>query len=119
MIFKHYELKAIAIEQNLPEADVPCGDCLQCCISLTPYLTPSEFESGKYLYTFLNSPGNNPVPSIAIPRTKDGCIYLKDKKCSIYEDRPLACRQFDCRENHYPKFRDLVKEKFNIDLVEE
>lgn len=114
MIYKHYNLQVISIERDLPESDVPCGDCLQCCISLTPYLTPAEFESGKYIYTFLAGPDGSPC--IAIPRNAEGCIYLKDKKCSIYNDRPLACRQFDCRENHYPPFTDLVKQKFNIDL---
>jgi len=29
---------------------------------------------------------------------KAPCQYLKDKKCSIYEDRPKICREFFCRK---------------------
>lgn len=118
MIFKSIQIHAIAIERPNPIANVPCGDCIQCCKSLSPNLTPAEFASGKYVYTLLTSP-NQDTPTIAIPRNEDGCYYLKDRKCTIYNDRPLACRQFDCRQNHYPPFKDLVKEKFNIDLPEE
>lgn len=29
--------------------------------------------------------------------TKDGdCVYLKDSRCSIYEDRPQGCREWHC-----------------------
>jgi Fe-S-cluster containining protein len=42
-------------------------------------------------------------PAIAIPRTERGCIYLDhNKRCTIYDIRPKACRQFDCRLNHSP-----------------
>lgn len=53
MIYKHYKISPVAIERDLPDSDVPCGDCVQCCTHLTPYLTPEEFESGQYIYTFL------------------------------------------------------------------
>lgn len=115
MIYKHYSIKPVALERDEPESDVPCGDCIQCCVQLTPYLTPAEFESGQYIYTFLTA-SDGVTPTIAIPRTEDGCIYLKDKKCTIYDRRPLACRQFDCRAGHYYKFADLVLEKFGIDI---
>lgn len=117
MIYKHYKISPVAIERDLPDSDVPCGDCVQCCTHLTPYLTPEEFESGQYIYTFLTSPDNS-TPTIAIPRTEDGCIYLKNNKCTIYHKRPKACRQFDCRMGHYLPFRDLVMEKFDIDISE-
>jgi Fe-S-cluster containining protein len=116
MIYKHYTISAVSIGRDLEDANVPCGDCLQCCVSLTPYLTPEEFESGQYIYTLLAGPDN--TPCIAIPRTEDGCVYLKNNKCSIYETRPKACRQFDCRKGHYLPFKDLVKQKFNIDIEE-
>jgi Fe-S-cluster containining protein len=110
MKFKSYQIHAISIERDDPESDVPCGDCIQCCVGLTPYLTPEEFQSGKYIYTFLSSPDG--MPCIAIPRTESGCVYLVDRKCSIYESRPKACRQFDCRKGHYPKYKDIALEKF-------
>ena len=119
MQFKTYNIQAVSIHRDyVPFTEVPCGLCNQCCISLSPNLTPEEFESGKYIYTLLTSPNHN-LPQIAIPRTEKGCIYFTGSECSIYNDRPIACRQFDCRQNHYPKFKELVKEKFNIDLPEE
>lgn len=115
MIYKTFTIKAIAIENDIKESEVPCGLCAECCIKLSPILTPNEFISGKYVYTLTNSPNPN-RPTISIPRDENGCYYFKDNKCSIYNDRPLACKQFDCREGHYPPFKDLVQEKFGINL---
>lgn len=115
MKFKIFEIKAVAIERDDEESTVPCGSCADCCIFLSPILTPEEFMSGKYVYTLLTTPDPS-LPSIGIPRDENGCYYLKEGKCSIYDDRPKACRQFDCRRNHYPPFKNLVKEKFNIEL---
>ena len=45
-----------------------------------------------------------------------GCSMFVDGACSIYEDRPQACRQFDCRKKHHPKTNHVAKEKFGINL---
>ena len=113
MKYKTIYLKAISIEYDLPESDVPCQsvNCVECCVKLSPYLTMEEFASGKYIYTFLNSPDADGKPVIAIPRTEKGCIYLDEaKKCTIYHTRPKACRQFDCRLNHHPKITNKFEE---------
>lgn len=115
MIYKTFEFRAVAIERDEPISDVPCGDCHACCVNLSPILTPQEFMTAKYMYTMLQSP-EDAAPTIAVPRDNTGCFYLKSGKCSIYDDRPLACRQFDCRKGHYPPFKELVLKKFNIDL---
>ena len=111
MKYKTFTLKAVAIDRDLPDSDVPCQtvNCTECCERLSPFLTPEEFASGKYLYTFINA-GDTEKPAIAIPRTAQGCVYLShEKKCTIYEIRPRACRQFDCRLGHHPNITD----KFN------
>lgn len=113
MIYKTYKIFPIAIERDIPEANVACGTCNLCCTHLSPYLTPDEFESGKYVWALLENPGGS--PSIGIPRNKNGCVYYENG-CTIYEDRPKACRQFSCIEGHYPPFKDHVKEKFNIEM---
>jgi Fe-S-cluster containining protein len=110
MKYKTFEIKAISIERDLPESTVECGECSQCCVALSPYLTAEEFASGHYVYTFVTS--HTGQPTIAIPRGERGCFYLHDGKCSIYSKRPKACRQFDCRQGHYPPFRDLAMSKF-------
>jgi Fe-S-cluster containining protein len=49
-----------------------------------------------------------------------GCAMfsIKENKCTIYEDRPIACRQFDCRKGHHPKTNAVAKEKFGVDVDE-
>lgn len=103
--YKTVYLKAIIVETGAPESDVPCQsvNCTECCERLAPFLTEEEFNSGQYLYTFVNA-GDTDKPAIAVPRTDAGCVYLShDKKCTIYERRPTSCRQFDCRSGHHPK----------------
>lgn len=118
MKFKTYNIKVVTIDRDdLEESNVPCGDCHACCIELSPILTENEFKIGKYIYTLLNS-GNNNLPVISVPRNEKGCIYFDGEKCTIYNDRPLACRQFDCRKGHYIKLRDLVLNKFGVDIAE-
>lgn len=111
VVYKTHRFAAATIERALPEADVPCStiNCTLCCELLSPYLTEQEFKSGKYIYTFLDG-GDPNKPVIAVPKTERGCIYLSpEKKCTIYNDRPLACRQFDCREGHHPKIMNQFK----------
>lgn len=99
------QFKGIVIERDVPNSDVPCGACAECCTKLSPYLTIEEFSSGNYAYTFVKIEGAD-MPVIAIPKNKNGgCMYFIDNKCSIYESRPKACRQFDCRnpETSHPK----------------
>ena len=103
MKFKTIPIKVIIMEHDLPESNVPCESvkCTECCEKLSPFLTEEEFKSGRYIYTLLQS-GDPEKPVIAIPRTDHGCIYLdRNKKCTIYDIRPKACRQFDCRSNHH------------------
>lgn len=106
MKLKTHHVKAITIERDIEVSDVPCQkiDCTLCCEMLSPYLTEAEMKSGKYIFTFMNNDADPFTPVIAVPRVETGCIYFgADRKCKIYEDRPLACRQFDCRKGHHPK----------------
>lgn len=104
MRYKVIPIQAIIVESEEELSDVPCltVNCTECCEKLTPYLTEKEILSGKYVYTLINAGGENPV--FAIPRIESGCVYLNERKeCTIYNHRPLACRQFDCRKGHHPK----------------
>ena len=92
--------------------DVPCNGCTFCCEKLSPYLTVAEIQSGLYPLSLLNygdpeQPDLGPV--VSLYRKKDGgCGMFIDGKCSIYEIRPLACRQFDCRKQHHPKIPNMI-----------
>jgi Fe-S-cluster containining protein len=106
MKYKTHNVKLVTIERDLEVSDVPCQtiDCTLCCEMLSPYLTENEVKSGKYIFTLMNNDVDPMKPIIAIPRTETGCIYFGvDRRCKIYEDRPLACRQFDCRKGHHPR----------------
>lgn len=112
MKIKTFVFKGMTVEVDYPESDVPCGTCYDCCSKLSPYLTEEEFKTGKYAYTFMAIPGAD-QPVIAVPKAEHGgCMYLVQNRCSIYEDRPRACRQFDCRDpkTSHPKITNKFEE---------
>lgn len=77
-------------------AAVPCGACNACCraASLFVVLEPAEMERLPHELAVVDGQNNIPV----LPKSADGaCVKLVDGKCSIYPDRPKACRKFDCR----------------------
>jgi len=62
---------------------------------------------------------NNPNSTIiTMYKNKEtgGCSMLVDGKCSIYEDRPKACRVFDCRTYGHERTKHIAKEKFGVDI---
>lgn len=109
-------VKLVTITSDEPIEDVPCGGCTACCELLAPHLTPEEISSGKYPLS-LSHTENGPLITL-YRKPQGGCAMFVDGQCSIYEDRPLACRQFDCRKGHHPKTNEVSKRKFGIDPVE-
>ena len=99
--------------------DVPCGTCTRCCEMLSPHLTPDEISSGLYPLSLVQpSPEQllaNPDvgPIVTLFKKRDaGCGMFVDGKCSIYNYRPKACRQFDCRKGHHPALNEFAKDYF-------
>jgi hypothetical protein len=76
-------------------AQVPCGGCTACCRDpkLILTLTPDE---AKRLRSHSDPHDRG---EYAIDRDPDTgtCVYLIDDRCSIYTERPKACRKYDCR----------------------
>lgn len=112
-----------SIVNDEPYSQVPCGSCTLCCQVLSPHLTPEEVSSGKYPISLVQPPQEmlwkDPTigPIVTMFKNKTGgCSMFVDGACSIYEDRPKACRQFDCRKGHHLKTNHVAKEKFGIDL---
>lgn len=71
---------------------IPCNGCTQCCkgplrsLPLVMDPNPGRFETykvGEMIY-LANKPNGD-------------CLYLGDEGCTIYEDRPVECRVYDCR----------------------
>ena len=64
--------------------DPPCTECSGgCCISYDVIaLTPEEVKYFGVPYILIGS---------------DGCQYLEKGRCSIHNERPQRCRDWDCR----------------------
>lgn len=81
-------------------ADVPCGQCNACCrSSMFIHIRPEETRSLKRIPKQLLFP----VPGLPKGHLlmgyndKGRCPMLVNDRCSIYEDRPQTCRDYDCR----------------------
>jgi uncharacterized protein len=88
-----------AVLRGERDADVPCGDCVGCCVSSYPIpLRPTDRVALERV-----PPGHLhlPVASGGLARMgyrSDGtCPMLCASKCTIYSDRPQTCRDYDCR----------------------
>jgi hypothetical protein len=86
--------------KNEGGADVPCGDCNACCksayfIHIGPEETPTLSRVPEEL--LFPAPGL-PEGHVLLGHDEKGwCPMLIDDRCSIYEHRPLTCRNYDCR----------------------
>ncbi len=82
------------------DADVPCAGCTACCRgSQFIHIEPDEAAT----LARVPAPLRFPAPGLAAGHVvmgydEDGhCPMLVDDRCSIYDDRPRACRTYDCR----------------------
>jgi Fe-S-cluster containining protein len=88
---------ALAEEQP---ADLPCGDCNACCrTSHFVHVRPEEKRTLARLPRDLLFPAPGlPPGNLVLGYDQAGrCPLLVAGRCSVYEDRPLACRTYDCR----------------------
>jgi hypothetical protein len=81
-------------------SDVPCGECTACCRS-SYFIHVQPHETGALaripadlLFAAPGLPDGHQV----MGHDEDGqCPMFVDGGCSIYEDRPQTCRDYDCR----------------------
>jgi len=85
---------------SLVTADVPCGDCTACCTSsYFIHIRPDETAAlaripDEYL---VEAPGM-PSGHVVMGYGENGhCLMLVGGACTIYDDRPQTCRDYDCR----------------------
>jgi uncharacterized protein len=81
-------------------ADVPCGSCNICCRTHHQlHLRPGEKAARKRLPRELLSVARGLPPGHLLLGydERGACPVLVGDRCSIYEDRPLVCRTYDCR----------------------
>lgn len=79
---------------------VPCGECTACCMSsYFIHIRPEEGQTRARINRKLLFPAPGlPRGNVVMGYDEDGhCPMLVANKCSIYAQRPLTCRAYDCR----------------------
>lgn len=90
-------IKAMKGEKSIK---VPCGHCVACC---TPsnfiHIRPTDKDTLKCIPSQVLFPAPGlPKGHFLLGYNDDGqCPMFRGGKCSIYENRPEICRQYDCR----------------------
>lgn len=80
--------------------DVPCGDCTACCrASQFVHIAADETETLAAVPAALlfPAPGHSDGTRVMGFDADGGCPMLHRGRCSIYHQRPRACRHYDCR----------------------
>jgi uncharacterized protein len=81
-------------------ARVDCGDCTACCSSsLFIHIRPEETQTlARIRREMLFTAPGLPKGNVLLGYDEKGlCPMLINGKCSIYEHRPITCRNYDCR----------------------
>jgi uncharacterized protein len=81
-------------------ADVPCGACNACCRTFHQlHIRPGERQARKRLpQEYLSVARGLPPGYLLLNYTETGaCPALVDGRCTVYGDRPMVCRTYDCR----------------------
>ena len=81
-------------------AEVPCGTCRGCCrSSMFIHIKPEETRTIQRIPRALLFPAPGlPKGNVLLGYDDKGqCPMLVGNECSIYEDRPQTCRDYDCR----------------------
>jgi uncharacterized protein len=83
-----------------PPAEVPCDECSACCRTAHFIHVRSEEKRARARIPrglLVPAPGLPPGNFVLGYNESGRCPMLVDERCSIYEDRPIACRTYDCR----------------------
>lgn len=88
-----------AMLQGAAGPEVPCGNCVGCCVSSYP--VPVRAHESASLAAIpiqhLARSANHHALIIALPDGRCPMLNADAKSCSIYLHRPLTCRDYDCR----------------------
>ena len=77
--------------------DDPCNHCdAECCKYLAIAVNPNDQAYIQYLMTHGGKLSTSDCKgNLAVILVDHVCKQLKDNRCSIYEDRPDICREYD------------------------
>lgn len=79
-------------------SSVPCGPCRLCCFKQDVVRSAGDDAGLDWITVTLFGVGR--VQTL-LKKADGACVYLGDQGCTIYENRPKVCRDFDCREHYY------------------
>ncbi len=88
-----------ALAEERP-ADVPCGECNACCRTRHHiHVRPEERRAlARLPREHLHPAPDLPPGNLVLSYDEHGqCPMLVDGRCTIYADRPIVCRTYDCR----------------------
>ncbi|MFM1886504.1 MAG: hypothetical protein RL026_1661 [Pseudomonadota bacterium] len=80
--------------------EVPCGDCVGCCVSgYAVRLRPEDARARALIAAEHQRVRDDDPPGHAwMPALANGlCPMQQAGACSIYDQRPQTCRDYDCR----------------------
>lgn len=88
-----------AVLRGERDADVPCDDCVGCCISSYPIpLRPEDARArAEVPEEFLLGTMAAGERWMMGFREDGSCPFMETGRCGIYTDRPQTCRDYDCR----------------------
>jgi len=76
--------------------EVPCGDCFLCCTKGGIKLEPADYDqNGEPRFIVMPEMIND---KHELGHRNGVCVYLHEGKCAIHNDKPIVCRNFDCRK---------------------
>ena len=82
------------------QSNVPCGDCNACCrSSYFIEVKPTDTQARQRIPVALlfDAPGAPAGHQLLGYDDSGRCPMLEASGCSLYADRPLTCRTYDCR----------------------
>ena len=105
-----------------------CTACANCCKTVRPTFTEEEIERltrrlgierQQFIETYLqrtDSDDDNPWQTRSTP-----CPFLKDNRCSVYEDRPDDCRGYPYldRPDFTSRLWGMIERTFTCPIVYE
>lgn len=84
---------ALSHPQDFGISTVSCGTCKACCVNTLVLLYPEHGDdTSKYETEDLDGRKRLKV------RENGECIYLGERGCTIYKDRPIICQSYDCAQ---------------------
>ncbi len=81
--------------KNLPISEIKCSNCQACCCSLEVIIISDTAVPEQHIYVDVYG-------SESMLRLDDGWCSALDRNtllCSIYENRPWVCREFEMGSN--------------------